>query len=215
MDPILRRSSFYYMTTFVIFNGILGRFLGRDPWPAFEAIPLLMPVYLMSAVLFSEAGESYAFLRTLPVRDGRIVGTKFALIGLSTTLYWIGMMTIALGRMDEGVSSPSTLVYVTIVCAGGLLLASGLQLAIWSFGRAKVVGPAVVIGGLNLVLVIVHTASLRRTPDWPVFAHTWPIDWMGRMPWLSVPALTALAAIAAVWLMRVGVRVKEHSEAAL
>lgn len=215
MDPILVRSVFFYVSTFVIYAFVLGRFLGRDAWPAFEAIPLLMPVYLVAAVMSSEGGESYAFLRTLPVRDRRIVGTKFLLIGASAALYWLGMTGIALGRMAEGVSDPATLVYVTIVCAGGLLLAASLQVAIWWFGHARVMGPALAIGGLNLLFVLVHTASLRRSPGWPVFAHLAPIEWMGRAPWLSVPVLAGLAAAAAVWLMHVGVRVKQRSEACL
>lgn len=215
MDPILRRSLFFYVSTFVVFSGVLGRFLGRDAWPAFEAIPLLMPAYLISGVMFSEKGESYAFLRTLPIPDRRIVRTKFALIAVSTALYWIEMSGLALARMAEGVSSPSTLVYLSIVCGVALLLGAGCQMAVWRFGHGKAAIGAMFLAGATLVVAIGHTANLRRTPDWPVFAHTGPMEWMGQAPWLSIPVLVVFFSLAALGLMRLGTRVKEQSEAAL
>lgn len=215
MDPILRRSSLFYLSTFVIFTGVLGRFLGRDAWPAFEVIPLFMPVYLLAGVMSSESNERYAFLRQLPVSDHRIAGTKFGLITVSASLYWVFMTLIGLARMSEGTSGPTTLVYVTIVCGVGLLLGTSFQIGIWQFGHSKVLPAALVVGGLNLAIAIVHTASLRRSAHWPVLARLGPIEWMGRSPWLSIPVLAVLFAAATVWLFRVGVRVKERSEAAL
>ena len=80
MDPILRRSSFFYVTSLDQYLGVMGRYMLTRDWPVFEIIPLFMPVWLLGAMLASESDERYAFLRTLPVPDRSVARTKFTLI---------------------------------------------------------------------------------------------------------------------------------------
>jgi len=215
MDPIIRRSSFYYLSTLVIFSGMLGNYLGVDPWPAFEVIPLFMPVYLAAAVLASERGESYGFLRTLPVTDRAIVRRKFGLILGLAAAYWLFMMLVALARRDSGVTGPSTLVYVTLVCGYGLLLAGCCQVGIWRFGLSVATGGIAACMGVSLVVAIAHTIALRRRPGWPVLTQLAGVQWLAGIPWVSVVALVGLS-VAVFWgLMRLGVRAKASSEACL
>jgi hypothetical protein len=212
MDPILRRGLFFYLSTFVVFSGVLGRYLGSDRWPAIEVIPLLMPVYLLTGVLLSEKGEIYAFLRTLPIAERSIVRRKFGLILAFASAYWLFMMAIAFARLAEGVSGPSTLVYITVISGCGLVLGACTQVGIWRFGHSKTAGVVVVLLALNLTLAVVHTARLKRDPDWPVLVRLGAIDWMGGAPWTSVTLVAAVAFAAAYGLMRIGLKVKQSSE---
>lgn len=213
MDPILRRSAFYYLTTFSIYTGALGQHLTDDPWPSFHVIPLFMPAYLLTAIVVSEKDEAYAFLRTLPVADSRIVRTKFGLIFASALLYWLFMTIAALARADEGVTDTSTLIYVTLVCGTTLLLGLCWQISIWRFGYAWPTGVAAVFIGLSVILALVHTVGLKRNPDWPLVTSLGSITWLAATPWVSNAAFAAVFLAAAYWLLRVGVRVKERSEA--
>ena len=215
MDPIVRRSSFFYLSTLVIFSAVLGKYLGVDPWPAFEVIPLFMPVYLAAAVLSSERGESYGFLRMLPVTDRAIVRRKFGLILGAAAAYWLFMMLVALARWSSGVSGPSTLVYVTLVCGYGLVLGACCQIGIWRFGLSVTTGVIAAFLGVSLVVTIVHTAGLRYRQDWPVLTRLAGLQWLAGAPWLSVVVLAGLS-LAVFWgLMRLGIRVKASSEAYL
>ena len=69
MDPILRRSSSYYVTSSLTYLAVTGRYMLTRDWPVFEVIPMFMPVWLLSAMMASESDERYAFLRTT-VRSG-------------------------------------------------------------------------------------------------------------------------------------------------
>jgi hypothetical protein len=215
MDPILRRSSFFYLSTLVIYVGVLGNYLGSDPWPAFEVIPLFMPVYLASAVLSSERGESYGFLRTLPVTDRAVVRRKFGLVLGAATAYWLFMMLVALARWDSGVSGPATLVFVTLVCGYGLVLGACCQIGIWRFGFSATIGVAAAYLGISIVVAIAHTVGLRRSAGWPVLAQLGGVQWLAGAPWLSVAALAGLSVLVFWGLMKLGIRVKASSEACL
>ena len=66
MDPIFRRSSFFYVTALVTYMGLMGRYMLTRSFPVFEVIPLFLPVWLLGAMAASEHDERYAFLRMLP-----------------------------------------------------------------------------------------------------------------------------------------------------
>ena len=107
----------------------MGRyFLTRD-WPVFEVIPLFVPVWLLSAMMASESDERYAFLRTLPVPDRAVVKTKFA---PHPALRRVPVDADGRRRRSSGwtKASPaaSTLVYLTLLCAFGLLAVAGYQI---------------------------------------------------------------------------------------
>jgi len=215
MNPILRRSSFFYVTSAVTYLGIMGRYMLTRDWTAFEIIPLFVPIWLVSALLASEDGERYAFLRMLPVPDRDVASAKFALVLASVAFQWVVMTGAAVGRMSEGIAGPPTLVYLTMVCAFGLLAAAGFQIGIWRYGvsRMKPIMIGAIIAGI--AFAIIHLASLRNVYDWPVFSRAGLVEWLGGAPWISSAVLIALALLAYRALMRVGVRVKAESEAHL
>jgi ABC-2 family transporter protein len=215
MDPILRRSSFYYVTSAITYLSVMGRyFLTRD-WPVFEIIPLFMPVWLLSAMMASESDERYTFLRTLPVPDRAVVRTKFTLILLSAAFQWTLMVGAAFARMDEGIAGPWTLVYLTLLCVFGLLSVAGFQIGVWRFGYSAMKPVLIVTIIVGILAIIIHLASLKTSDDWPALSQSGVVEWLARAPWLSSAVLFALALVAYRGLMRLGVRVKAASEAHL
>jgi hypothetical protein len=215
MDPILRRSSFYYVTSALTYLVLMGRYMLTRDWPVFEVIPLFMPVWLLSAMMASESDERYAFLRALPVPDRAVVRTKFVLILSSAAFQWTLMAGAALARMDEGVAGPSTLVYLTFVCLFGLMSVAGYQIGVWQFGFTAMRPALLVTIVAGLLANIGHLASLKRVDDWPALSRLGVVEWLGRAPWISSAVLLVLALLAYRALMHVGVRVKASSEAHL
>lgn len=215
MDPILRRSVIYYLTHFVIWFGMLSRFLIVGDWPTFEIIPLFVPAWLASSLLFSEREESYAFLRTLPVADRAIVRTKLGLILSVGALYWVLMTVAAFARGLGSATGPAVFVYVGLVAAIGLLIAAGFQVLIWRFGITVMTGVIVVYTGVVLIATLVHTASMRFTPGWSEVTRMRGVVWLAGAPWLTHPVLVGLTLLAFYGLVQAGIRVKASSEACL
>jgi len=215
MDPILRRSVVYYLTHLVIWSGMLGRFLIVGDWPAFEIIPLFVPAWLASSLLFSEREECYALLRTLPVPDRAIVRTKLGLILSVGALYWALMTVAAFARGFGSQTGPAVFVYVGLVAAIGLLIAAGFQVLIWRFGITVMTGVIVVYTGVVLIATVVHTASMRFTRGWPVLTRIRGVEWLAGALWLSLPLLVGLTLLAFYGIARAGIRVKASSEACL
>jgi len=215
MNPIFRRSSFFYVTSAITYLAIMGRYLVTRDWTAFEIIPLFMPIWLVSALLASEDGERYAFLRTLPVPDSAVARLKFSLILLSTLFQWTLMTVVAAARMGEGIAGPATMVYLTGICSFGLLAAAAFQIAIWRHGvsRMKPIMIGAIIAGI--ALAILHLASLRHVQDWPAFSQVGLVEWLGGAPWISIAMLVAIALLAFRAVTRFGIRVKAASEAHL
>jgi hypothetical protein len=96
-----------------------------------------------------------------------------------------------------------------------MLVAGGLQVAIWRFGAAAVRPPLIVAMAVGLALLIGHTFALKRFDAWFAFSELPPIAWLGGAPWLSSTALVLLALAAYARLERVGIRIKASSEAHL
>ena len=215
MDPLFRRSSFFYLCSAVTYLAIMGRYMLTRDWPVFEIIPLFMPIWLVSAMLASEDGERYAFLRMLPVPDRDVVKAKFFFVLASAGLQWVLMTGAALSRMNEGIAGPSTVVYLTIVCVFGLLAAAGYQIAIWRYGMSTMKPVMVVSIIAGIAFAIIHLASLKNVSDWPAFSQSGLVEWLGGAPWISSAVIAALSLLAYRALMRLGVRVKAASEAHL
>jgi hypothetical protein len=215
MDPLLRRSSFFYVTTLLTYMAVMGRFMLTRDWPVFEVIPLFLPVWLISGMLASEHDERYAFLRTLPLTDRAVVRTKFTLILCFVSVAWLLMTAVALARMGDGVATTSTLVYVTLVCVSALLVGALYQIGIWRFGIPVMFPVIGVSAAAGLVLALFHVANLKYKDDWPALSQLGPVEWLGGAPWISSAVILALALWAYRALMRLGVRVKAASEAHL
>jgi hypothetical protein len=215
MDPILRRSSFFYITGVVTYLGLMGRYFLTRRWPVFEIIPLFMPIWLASALIASEQDECYAFLRMLPVTDRAIVRRKFLIILASAAIQWGLIVLVAALRTEDGTATAGTFVYLTLVCAAGLVIAGGLQVAVWRFGLPAVRTPAIVAIAVTIAVLIGHTLALMRVEQWFAFSELGPIAWMATVPWLSSAAVAVLALAAWHRIMQVGIRVKASSEAHL
>jgi hypothetical protein len=215
MDPILRRSLIWYLLHLMTYSGLLGRFLLTDRWPAFEILPLFVPVWFVSAVLFSEREESYAFLRTLPVTDRALVRTKFRLMLSLGAAYWLCMEGVALARWNDGMAGPETLTYITLICVFALLLGACSQILIWRFGAPAMTPVIVAYMALTMVLAIVHTVTLKYRANWPILTQLAFVQWLADSLWVSHVVLVVLTLLAFHGLMRIGVRVKASSEACL
>lgn len=215
MNPIFRRSSFFYASSAITYLSVMGRYLVTRDWPVFEVVPLFMPVWLLSALLWSEDNERYAFLRLLPVPDGDVVRLKLTLILVSALFQWGLMTAVAVARMGEGIAGPSTLVYLAGLGATGLLVTSAAQVAVWRFGISamKPVLLAGIVGGI--ALAVLHLASLKNIEGWPALSEVGPVAWLGGAPWVSSAALAAVTMLAFRALMRVGLRIKAASESHL
>ncbi len=215
MDPIFRRSSFYYWSSLGTYLALMGRYLVTRDWSAFEVIPLFMPVWLAAAILASEHDESYAFLRTLAVTDRAIVRTKFGAILMSAVIQWSAMVGVSILRRHDAASDPSTVVYLTLVGVVALVLAGWFQIGIWRHGLSvmKPVLVGFIAGGI--VLIVVHLVGLKRVDAWPALSRVWLVRWLGGAPWISSAVLAAAALAAYHRMMKSGVRVKASSEAHL
>lgn len=215
MNRVFRRSTTFYLLSAMTYLAIMGRYMLTRDWPVFEIIPVFMPIWLVSALLASEDDERYAFLRMLPIPDRDVARAKLLLILGSAVLQWLLMTGAALGRMDDGIADASTLVYLTLVCAFGLLVAAGFQIAIWRHGisRMKPILIASIVAGI--ALAIMHLASLKNVDDWPALSRSAMVERLGGAPWISNVVLAALVLLVFRALLRVGIRVKAASEAHL
>jgi hypothetical protein len=215
MNRIFRRSSFFYASSAFMYLSLMGRYMVTRDWPVFEVVPLFMPIWLLSALLWSEDNERYAFLRMLPVPDGDVARLKLTLILVSALFQWTLMTAAAVARMGEGIAEPSTLVYLTILGVTGLLATAAGQIAIWRFGISAMKPWLVASIAGGIVLAILHLASLKNVDAWPALSQLGAVEWLGGAPWISNAVLIAIALLAFRALMRVGVRVKAASEAHL
>lgn len=215
MDPIIRRSLPLYLAHIMTWSGILGPSLRDRELPAFEIIPLLVPVWLVSSVVFTERDESYGFLRTLPVTDSRIARTKSSLILGAAVLYWLLMVGAAIVRQDASLTGPAPFVYITIVSIYGLVMGTCVQLLFWRLGASIASGAGIAFMVLSMVLTLGHMASLHSSPGWPVLSRTGAVGWLAGVPWLSIPVLGGLALLIFYGLLQAGIRVKVRGEACL
>ena len=215
MNPIFRRSSFYYWTSLGMYLALMGRYFVTRDWTAFEIIPLFMPIWLAAAVMASEHDESYAFLRTLAVTDRAIVRSKFGAILMSAAVQWSVMVAVSMLRRHDAAADPSTLVYLTLVGAVALVAAGWLQIGIWRHGFPAMKPVLVVFMAGGIVVILLHMAGLKQVEAWPVLSRLRLVEWLGGAPWVSSAALAAAALVAFHRTMTIGVRVKASSEACL
>lgn len=212
MVPIIRRSSFFYLTHLATFCGLLlGLFRG---WHAFEVVPVFMPIWLSGSVLFSERDESYAFLRTLPVTDRAMVRAKFGILLSASAAYWLAFTGVAIALSDRLSFGYPAGVFITLTWGFSLLLAAVWQIAIWRLGQPLMTWFIVGYMACNMFAAIPYIVSLSRG-EWEGFWESTTILWLARTPGITL-ALTIAVVLAAFYgLMQVGVRVKQSSEACL
>lgn len=213
MVPIIRRSSFLYLAHLVVFWLCAPMLLSQGP--GFEWVPLLVPVWLSSSVLFSENAESYAFLRMLPVTDRAVVRAKFGIILSASAVHWIAFTVLAVVLADTtGVGYP-TEVFVTFACGFSLLVAALWQIAIWRFGYAVI--QWFILGYMvwNLIFAIALFPKTLGPAGWEGISKSAFILPMAQIAWITLPLTIAVVLAAFYGLMQLGVRVKQSSEACL
>lgn len=212
MVPIIRRSSFFYFTHLATYSFFL-------PWPFLDGppygvVPLFMPIWLSSSVLFSERDESYAFLRTLPVTDRAIVRAKFGILLSASAVYWLAFAGLAFALRDgSGVGLPAGM-FVTLTWGFSLLLAALWQIAIWRFGHLLMTWFIAGYMALNVFVAISLFTTLRRGV-WEGVPHAPAFQRLAETPWMALPLTVVVVLTAFFGLMQAGVRIKESSEACL
>jgi len=213
MSGILRKSAFFYLTHLFTFSipGLTILAFHEDA-RMLSVMALWAPVWLSSSVLWSERQESYAFLRTLPVTDRRIVRTKFGLALGFAVIYWLYLSLLI--RMAWG-ATPEYDGYMALAilsCSIALLLEGGWYVFSWRFG------PSPLMAGVMAFIVI-------------VVMGTWIIDvrhlvatggigaitprWLAEGPWIYKVILVVAALAVYLGIMKLAVRVKEKSEVVL
>jgi len=125
------------------------------------------------------------------------------------------VMAVAAFRLRDGAAEPSTFVYLTLVGAFALLVASCYQIGIWRFGfpvMSVAFGVSIAAG---IVVLILHMASLKYNDFWPALSRLTVVRWLGGSPWISSAGIAAAALLVFSRLVRLGIRIKASSEAHL
>lgn len=213
MLAIARKSSFFFITHLCTFC-----IPGLATIPTWEkpgmisVMALWVPLWLSSSVLWSERQESYAFLRTLPVTDRRIVRTKFGLALGFIVLYWLWLALLIRRAWGATPEYAGYMALASLTCAVAIVLVAGWYLLSWRFGT-----PALTVAVI-VVLVIAIVATMAANMERMIETHGIGIlapHWLAEGPWLYQVLLFAAALAAYYGLMRLAVRVKEKSEASI
>lgn len=218
MLAVFLRSSPFYVSHLATFSLIGISMIFGAEWMV-PAMAVLTPVWLSSSVGFSEAGESYGFLRTLPVSDREIVRAKFGLALLAACCYWALMVAAAL-VLDANAGWPlgPTLLLIHLSVVASLLLAGCWYIGIWLFGlriMSWIIAPVASLMILAGIIARVLTGQRR----W-VFAEDSLFTRLGEtVSWSAYAvAATCLVVLGLVLYgaqMLLAVRAKQASEAHL
>lgn len=211
MSPILRKSSFFYITHLCTFSipGLVTIPKWENPG-MLSVMALWVPIWLSSSVLWSERQESYAFLRTLPVTDREIVRTKFGLALAFALLYWLFLALLIRRAWGSTPEYAGYMALASLTCAIAIILSAAWYIFSWRFGL-----PALTVGVIVfLVIVIITTMAanierMTRTGGIGILAPRW----LAEGPWFYHILLLAAALAAYYGLMQVAVRAKVKSEA--
>jgi len=210
MSPILRKSSFFFITHLCTFSipplTMLPEWRNRG---MLSVLALWVPVWLSSSVLWSERQESYAFLRTLPVTDREIVRTKFGLALGFAVIYWLILSLLIRGAWGSTPEYAGYMALASLTCAIAIILAAGWYIFSWRFGPS-----ALTVGVMAFLMIVILTtwiADVRRMVRIGGIGILAP-RWLAEGPWTYQAGLFVIASAAYYGLMRLAVRVKIKSE---
>ena len=213
MSPILRKSSFFFITHLCTFSiPGLAMLLAHENRGMLSVMALWVPAWLSSSVLWSERMESYAFLRTLPVTDREIVRAKFGLALGFAFIYWLFLSLLIRWAWGSTTEYAGYMALANLTCAIAIILAAAWYMFSWRFGIPALTGGVI----LFLVIVIVATmiANIERMVRSGGIGILAP-RWLAGGPWTYQALMFAVALAAYFGLMRLAVRVKEKSEVSI
>ena len=211
MSPILRKSSFFFISHFCTFViPPLAMLLMQKNRGVLSVMALWVPVWLSSSILWSEKQESYGFLRTLPVTDRQIVRVKFGLALAFDAIYWLALTLFIRGAWGSTPESSGYMALTSLTCAVSLVLAGGWYLFSWRFGPSALT--AGVMAFVVLGILATWIVDVRRVVRIGGIGTLAP-RWLAEGPWIHQAVLFAAALATYYGLMRLAVRVKEESEA--
>ncbi len=138
-------------------------------------ITLLSFIWLPSSVLWSERGESYAFLRLLPIRDRDVVRAKLGL-GLGAVLvYWAWLSLLTLAAWG---ASPEFIVrfsLINLVGAAWPPLVALCYLGVWRFGARAMTAP--ILGFMAVAFFSMIGFDVKRGDSGlDLAAAPWPLQ---------------------------------------
>ena len=197
MLAIIRRSSFFYVTHFLTFSLM--------PLVGSQGAVLFVFLWLPSSVLWSERGESYAFLRLLPIRDRDVVRAKLGL-GLGAVIaYWAWLTLLTLVHWGVSAEFFARFSLINLLASAWPPLVALCYLGVWRLGARGMTFPLLTLMGVAAFIVLGFQARFfpHRGGD--------PLG-LPAAPWL-LQVLLPLAGLALfLWLARVGPRVKRSND---
>jgi hypothetical protein len=211
MSPILRKSSFFYITHLCTFSipGLVTIPKWENPG-MLSVMALWVPLWLSSSVLWSERQESYAFLRTLPVTDREIVRTKFALALGFAFIYWVFLALLIRRAWGSTPEYAGYMALATLTCAIAIILSAAWYVLSWRLGIPALTVAVIVFLVIGIVTTMAaNIERMIRTGGIGILAPRW----LAEGPWFYHILLLAAALAAFYGLMQLAFRVKRESEA--
>lgn len=178
MMPIIRRSVFFYVTHFLTWSimPLAAAFAGRRGGMVFSA--LLAFIWLPSSVLWSERGESYAFLRLLPVRDRDVVCAKLGLGLGAAVAYWLWLSLLTLAAWGASPYFLARFSLITLFASSWPPLVALCYLGIWRIGARAMTFPLLTFMAFALLGLL--GLGIKYFPprggDLGLVAAPWPLQ---------------------------------------
>jgi hypothetical protein len=197
MLTIIRRSSFFYLTHFMTFSLM--------PLVGSQGAVLFVFLWLPSSVFWSERGESYAFLRLLPLRDRDVVRAKLGLGLAAAIAYWAWLTLLTLAHW--GVSSEFFIRFslINLLASAWPPLVALCYLGVWRLGVRGMTFPLLTLMGVAALLLLgLQTRYFPHRGGDPLqlTAAPWPLQLL-----LPAVGLTVFLILA-----RLGPRVKHNND---
>jgi len=164
MTGLLRKASLFYFTHLLTFSmiGVLPSFEGK--YGVFIVMSALVPMWMSSAVLWSERMENYRFLKLLPITGNEIVTLKLSIIA-GSGLAALGIITVYILTAGES-WGPFSINFITAFtgCLIGILVAYVWQICVWKFG-IQLMTPIILVSVFLQFLLIMIPLVSRQRPD--------------------------------------------------
>ena len=198
MLNIMRRSSFFYLTHFITFSLM--------PLVGSQGAALFVFLWLSSSVLWSERGESYAFLRLLPIRDRDVVRAKLSLGLAAVFAYWAWLTLLALVQWGVSAEFFARFSLINMLASAWPPLVALCYLGVWRLGARGMTFPLLTLMGVAAFIVLV----LERR----YFPHRWgDAGWgLPAAPWFLQVLLPLVGLGVFLLLARLGPRVKRNND---
>ncbi len=203
MRSIIHRSVFFYITHLLTFSimPLSTAFAGRKWGVVFHS--LLGFVWLPSSVLWSEWGESYSFLRLLPVRDRDVVRAKLGLGLGAVAAYWALLSLAALAAWGPSPEFLSRFSLITLIASVWPPLVALCYTGIWRNGVRAMLFPWITLMGFFMVVYIGFVSRFARLHRddvlLPLAGGGWPLSLLAVVVGLIIFSFLAGRAARVKW----------------